>query len=128
LRHKNQQGTFLISLIGRSDELYLMKDDCRLGKGHSVMNFIVSNPQVKPLHLFIQVYLMIPSIQSSYYLHEITIGENRVGSKCKEGERVREQWINGVRDGVLVRSGKGRVLEMAISEKGHLSIFSKASQ
>ena len=46
----------------------------------------------------------------------------------REGERDREQRIKGVRDGVLVRSGKGRVLEMAVSEKGHLSIFSKANQ
>jgi hypothetical protein len=46
-------------------------------------------------------------MQLADYLHEITTGENRVGSKCKEGERVREQRINGVRDGALVRNGNG---------------------
>jgi hypothetical protein len=68
---------------------------------------IVSNPQVKQLHSFNQVYSMIPSIKSAEYLCEITTGENRVGSKRRVREREREQQINGVRDGAFDRNGNG---------------------
>jgi hypothetical protein len=53
---------------------------------------IVSNPQLKQLHLFNEVDSMILSIKLAEYLYEITTGENKVGSKQ------REQWINRVRD------------------------------
>ncbi len=47
------------------------------------------NPQVKELHLFNQVYSMMPSIKPAEYLCEITTGENRV--ECKQRGREKEK-------------------------------------
>jgi hypothetical protein len=85
----------------------------------------VNNPQVKQPCLSNQVYSMIPFIKLSEYLFEIPTNEESVGSQWRGREREREQWINGVRDGVLAGTGNST---KAISEKGHLSIFSKTDQ
>ncbi len=45
----------------------------------------------------------------------------------REGEKEREQEINRVRDSIG-QKWKWSGLEMAVSEKGHLSIFSKTNQ
>ncbi len=51
---------------------------------------------------------MMPFIKWSEYLLENTTGKNMLGSgEEKEGEREREQWINRVREGALVRNGNG---------------------
>ncbi len=50
---------------------------------------------------------MIPLTKSLEYLYQILTGENRVGSKRREGEREREEQINGVRDGALEKFGNG---------------------
>jgi hypothetical protein len=50
------------------------------------------------------------------------------GVRAERGERGREQWIDGVRDRVLVRNENGVGLKMAVSENGHLSIFRKTNQ
>ncbi len=61
----------------------------------------MSNPKVKQLLSFNQVFSMILSIKLLEYLCEITTGENKAGSKGSERgrEREREQQINRVRDG-----------------------------
>jgi hypothetical protein len=68
---------------------------------------IVSNPQVKKLYMFNQVYSMIPSHKSLEYLCEITTGENRMRSEQRRREGEKEQWINRVREGALDRNGNG---------------------
>jgi hypothetical protein len=67
---------------------------------------------------------MMLSIKSSEYLCEIATGEIRVGSKRRGRERERkramdlwsERWSIG-------QKWKWHGLEMAVSKKGHLSIF-----
>ncbi len=51
---------------------------------------IVSNPQVKQMRSYNQVYSMIPSIKLAEYVCEITTGENHVRSKRREREREKE--------------------------------------
>jgi hypothetical protein len=60
---------------------------------------------VKQPFTFNQFITMMPSHKTSGYLYQITTGENGVGSDG-EGRREseKEQWINGVRDGLLVRN------------------------
>jgi len=50
------------------------------------------------------------------------------GERGREREREREQWIDGVRDRMLVRNENGVGLEMTVSENGDLSIFRNANQ
>jgi len=73
----------------------------------------LSNPQVKQLLSFNQVYSLKLSIKSLEYLYEIAMGENGVGSKRRE----REQWISGVRDEALDRSGNGDGLKWPLVKK-----------
>jgi hypothetical protein len=54
---------------------------------------------------FNQVYSMIPLTELLKYFYQMSTGENRVGSKRREGEIEREKQINGVRDGALKRFG-----------------------
>jgi hypothetical protein len=46
----------------------------------------------------------------------------------REGEREREQQINGVRDGALDRDGNGVHQKWLLVKNGHPSIFSNAHQ
>jgi hypothetical protein len=50
---------------------------------------------------------MILLTKSLEYLYQILTGENRVGSKRREGEREREEQMNRVRDGALEKFGNG---------------------
>jgi hypothetical protein len=49
----------------------------------------------------------MPFIKSSEFLYEIATGETEWGGRGEEGEGEREQQINGVREGALVRKGNG---------------------
>jgi hypothetical protein len=75
---------------------------------------------------------MITSIKLSEYLYEFATGENRVELAEREGEREREQQNNREREREReMKHGqkwKWLGLEMTVSEKGYLSIFSKANQ
>jgi hypothetical protein len=69
---------------------------------------------------------MILSIKSAEYLCEITTGENRVGSRQRGREREKES--KQIERQSIGQKWKWRGLEMAVSEKGHLCILSKANQ
>ncbi len=49
----------------------------------------------------------MPFIKVVAYLWGDTTGENVVGSERRKRAREREQQINGVREGALVRNGNG---------------------
>ncbi len=89
--------------------------------------YIVSDPPSETPCQVNQVYSIILYTKSSDYLYQMATGENRLGSKQMERERERaadwqsERWNVGQKQ-------KWSELEMAISEKGHLSISNKANQ
>jgi hypothetical protein len=67
------------------------------------------------------------SIKSSEYLYEITTGEIRVGSKRRGRERERERAVDkrSERWSIGQKIEMAWVGEMAISERGNLSILAK---
>ncbi len=71
---------------------------------------------------------MIPSIKLSEYLFEIATGKNSVGTEWRgrerESKRVTDQQSERLSIG---QKWKWHGLKMAVSEKGHLSIFSNKS-
>jgi hypothetical protein len=71
-------------------------------KSYQPIGMIVSNPQVKQLCWFNQVYSIVQFIKSSEYLCGVAQVNKWWGVR---GEREREQQINGVREGALVRNG-----------------------
>jgi len=98
------------------------------GPGSIVENSIVSSPQVKQPCSFNQVNSIMPFIKLSEYLCEIVIGENVLGVRGERG-RERKRTVDKQSEKRSVsQKQKWRGLEMAVSEKGHLSIFNKTNQ
>jgi hypothetical protein len=93
-----------------------------------VENSIVTSPQVKQPCLFNQVCSMMPFIKLSEYLCGSVTGENVVGVRGERG-RERKRTVDKQSEKRSVsQKQKWRGLEMAVSEKGHLSIFNKTNQ